>query len=122
MGLTYFLQNGKVFWIGSTLDIDETRNLFDNEINDIINATILQVIVGYITGIIYINDLNNKNIKKGLIVPDEIPLEYMKYQLPFLGNFVFVSKYNYSLSIIKNNIDSLLITSNNWLFNNFIID
>jgi homospermidine synthase len=122
LGLTYFLENSKVFWIGSTLDITETRNLFDNEINDIINATILQVIVGYITGIIYINDLNNKNEKKGLIVPDEIPLEYMKYQLPFLGNFIFVCENNYLISIVENNIDSLLTTSNNWIFNNFIID
>lgn len=122
LGLTYFLENGEIFWIGSTLDIIESRNIFDNEINDIINATILQVIVGYITGLAYIIFLNNNNIKKGLLIPDDIPLEYMKYQLPFLGNFVFINKYNYSISILKNNIDSPLITSNKWLFNNFIID
>ena len=121
LGLTYFLENGKVYWIGSTLDIKETRELLDNEINDIINSTILQVIVGYITGIIYINDLNNRNEKKGLIVPDEIPLEYMKYQLPFLGNFIFVDKDFYMLSILHNHIDINIFFTKEWKFNNFII-
>jgi homospermidine synthase len=39
LGLTYYLENGEVFWIGSTLGIDEARKLFDSEFNDYVNAT-----------------------------------------------------------------------------------
>ena len=122
LGLTFFLENRKIYWIGSTLGINETRDITNNEINNYINATLLQVIVGYMTGIIHIINLNNNNIKKGLIEPDELPVgDLIQYQLPFLGDFIFVKKLNYKLSKVNNNIMSYLKTSTKWEFNNFLI-
>ena len=122
LGLTFFLENKKIYWVGSTLDINETRDITNNEINNYINATLLQVIVGYMTGIIHIINLNNNNIKKGLIEPDDLPVsDLIQYQLPFLGDFIFVKKSNYEIVKINNNIKSYLKTSTKWKFNNFLI-
>lgn len=122
LGLTYYLGNKKVYWIGSTLGIDETRELFNHKLDSIINATILQVVAGYITGIFYLHDLSLDNKKIGLIVPDKIPLEYMKYQLPFLGDFLFIEKDNYKLTLIENNINSGIGKTTKWNFENFIVE
>jgi homospermidine synthase len=121
LGLTYYLGNGKVYWIGSTLSIDESREIFSHQIDTIINATALQVVAGYITGIIYLNDLAINNKKLGLIVPDKIPLEYMKYQLPFIGDFLFIEKDNYELTLVENNIKSGIGKTKSWQFENFLI-
>jgi homospermidine synthase len=121
LGLTYYLGNGKVYWVGSTLSIAETRELFDHVLDSIINATVLQVVAGYITGIFYLHDLSLDNKKIGLIVPDKIPLEYMKYQLPFLGDFLFIEKNNYKLTLVENNINSGIGKTTKWNFENFIV-
>ena len=31
LGCTFYLENGEVYWIGSTLCIEEARNYFDDE-------------------------------------------------------------------------------------------
>ena len=122
LGLTYFLKNKKIYWIGSTLGINETRDITNNEINNYINATLLQVIVGYMTGIIHIINLNNNDIKKGLMEPDDLPVDdLIQYQLPFLGDFIFVKKSNYKLFKINNNVNSYLNTTTKWTFKNFLI-
>lgn len=121
LGLTYYLGNGSIYWIGSTLSIDETRELFSHQLDSIINATILQVVAGYITGIFYLYDLSAENKKIGLIVPDKIPLEYMKYQLPFLGDFLFIEKNKYHLTLLENNIKSGIGKTTKWNFDNFLI-
>lgn len=122
LGLTFFLENKDIFWIGSTLDIHESRKLFDDNINEFINATILQVVAGYFSGIVHLIKLNNKNIKLGIIEPDELPFhKLIKYQLPFLGDFIFVKHNNYDITINDGNYDSFLESTNDWQFNNFII-
>jgi homospermidine synthase len=121
LGLTYFLEDKKcIYWIGSLLGIEEARNIFDNKINNIINATILPVIAGYLTGIIYLIDLNRNNIKKGIIEADDIPLEYMKYQLPFLGDFIFTKEENYKIKKLTNKVTDDVIETTEWIFDNFI--
>ena len=89
LGVSLFLKNGDVWWIGSLLDITEARKLYPKWMNEYINATNTQVVGGYITGIFYILDLWDKGEKKGLIFPEDIPLEYLKIGLAFQGNFVF---------------------------------
>jgi homospermidine synthase len=122
LGLTYFLEDKKyIYWIGSLLGIEESRNLFDNKLDNIINATILQVIAGYLTGIMYLMDLSENNIKKGLIEAEDIPLEYMKYQLPFLGDFIFTKKEDYKINKLYNKVTSDLVETNEWTFSNFMI-
>jgi homospermidine synthase len=88
LGVSLFMKNGDVWWIGSLLDIEETRKLYPKWMNDYINATNTQVVGGNITGIFYILDLWDKGETKGLLYPEDIPLEYLKINLAFQGNFV----------------------------------
>lgn len=88
VGATLFFQDGKVFWIGSILDINEARFIFNNELNDFINSTILQVVAGYIGGLIYIIKLINDNKRLGLILPEHIPVHDFVHSIkPFIGLF-----------------------------------
>ena len=89
LGLSFFLKNGEVYWIGSLLDIDESRKLHPKWMEKYVNATNLQVLGGYITGIMYLLDLYDNNINLGLLYPEDIPLEYLVYSLAFQGDFVF---------------------------------
>jgi homospermidine synthase len=88
LGVSLFMKNGDVWWIGSLLDIDETRKLYAKWMNNYINATNTQVVGGNITGIFYILDLWDKGETKGLLYPEDIPLEYLKINLAFQGDFV----------------------------------
>ena len=104
LGLTFYLEDKSVYWIGSLLDINESRMLFDNKCDSFINATISQVVPGYLSGIIHL--INNEY--SGLIFPDDLPYnDCMKYILPFLGDFIF-TKCDYKL--------------NDWTLNSFIIN
>jgi homospermidine synthase len=88
LGVSLFMKNGDVWWIGSLLDIHETRKLYPKWMNNYINATNTQVVGGNITGIFYILDLWDKGETKGLLYPEEIPLDYLNICLAFQGNFV----------------------------------
>lgn len=109
LGLTFYLANKNVYWIGSLLSIEEARYLFNEEINDLVNATNVQVVAGYLTGIMQIIKNNKKNIKSGLINPDDLDIRRsMKYQLPLLGEFMFTKVNNHNLKM------------NNWKFSSFL--
>jgi len=87
LGLTFYLEDKSVYWIGSLLDINESRVIFNNECDSFINATICQVVGGYLSGILY---LIKQKEYSGLIFPDDLPhIECMKIILPFLGDFIF---------------------------------
>jgi homospermidine synthase len=123
LGLTYYLESGEVFWIGSTLGIDEARKLFDSEFNDYVNATNTQVVAGYLSGIHYILELDSKNEKHGLMCPDELPYENLiEKQLPFLGDFVFEENQDFSLRITDNKFDTEVEKSKVWTFSNFLVE
>lgn len=51
VGLSIFCRDGYGIWIGSELDIEEARALFDHTMDKYVNATILQVMGGYLSGI-----------------------------------------------------------------------
>lgn len=111
VGATLFFEDGNVFWIGSILSIKESRELFDNKLDSFINATLLQVVAGYLGGLIYIINLINQNKMMGLILPENIPIkEYMNITKPFLGIF----------GIFKVNWQSMY-KHNKWRFNEFLI-
>lgn len=104
LGLTFYLEDKSVYWIGSLLDINESRIIFNGECNSFINATICQVVGGYLSGILYL--IKQKDYS-GLIFPDDLPhIECMKIILPFLGDFIFTK--------CKFNLD-------NWTLKSFII-
>jgi len=88
IGCTLFFENGDIYWVGSTLDIDEARELLDNKFDNIINATVMQVIAGYMGSIFYLIDKINEKTYNGLVLPEDMPIEqFIEWTKPFLGNF-----------------------------------
>jgi len=120
LGLTYYLKDKSSYWIGSLLSIQESRDLFNHEIDEFINATNVQVVAGYLSGILYFIDLGNE--KKGKMSPDDLPEYLITYQLPFLGEFIFDKKDNFKLSIIENNKTTSIGETTDWNFKNFLIE
>lgn len=100
LGLTFFLGNGDIFWIGSLLDIDEARDIYENKFDEKINATIVQVVGGYLSGIMHILDLNKQKKYNGVMVPEDLPYKEMyKRMKPFYGEFIFkkVEDWDYNM-------------------------
>jgi homospermidine synthase len=90
LGVTFFLGNGDIFWIGSLLDIDEARDIFENKFNEKINATLAQVIGGYLSGVFHVVELNKEKKYKGVMVPEDLPYkEIYNTMKPFYGEFIF---------------------------------
>jgi homospermidine synthase len=119
LGLTYYLKDKSSYWIGSLLSIHESRDLFNHEIDEFINATNVQVVAGYLSGILYFIDLGNE--KKGKMSPDDLPEYLITYQLPFLGEFIFDKKDNFKLSVIENDKTKSIEETNDWTFKNFLV-
>ena len=100
LGLTFFLGNGDIFWIGSLLDIHEARDIYENKFDEKINATVVQVVGGYLSGIFHILDLNKEKKYNGVMVPEDLPYkEFYKRMKPFFGEFVFkkVTDWDYEM-------------------------
>lgn len=89
LGVAMFFENGDMYWIGSLLDIEEARELFDHEMDEYLNATSVQVLGGYISGIVYLIDKISKGEYSGLIYPDDLdPHVVFPIMRPLLGEFV----------------------------------
>ncbi len=122
LGLTYFLDNKEVYWIGSLLCIDEARSLFDNIFDEWINATNVQVMAGYLSGILHIIDMIQENKCNGIMFPEDLPYKkIMKLTKPFLGDFLFKRIKNFKLVKQSKNFRDKDTTTDDWLFENFII-
>jgi homospermidine synthase len=90
LGVTFFLGNGDIFWIGSLLDIDEARDIFENKFNDKINATLAQVTGGYLSGVFHVIELNKQKKYQGVMVPEDLPYKDIYNTMkPFYGEFIF---------------------------------
>jgi homospermidine synthase len=74
------------WWIGSILDIHESRKMAPNQ-----NATVVQVAIGVIAAIIYAIE----NPILGVLVPDQLDFErILEIAKPYLGKFISIpSKY-----------------------------
>jgi homospermidine synthase len=122
LGLTYYLADGTTYFIGSLLNIHEAREIYNNKHNDIVNATNVPVVIGYLSGVIYLMDKIAEGKKVGLLCPDELPYEeIMNYQLPFIGDFVFVEG-NYKMITSNNHFDDARqIIHGDWTFDKFLI-
>jgi homospermidine synthase len=127
LGVTFFLENGDVYWIGSLLNITEAREIYDNNFNDNINATITQVVAGYISGIIYMIKLIDKinqgtDVHKGIIYAEDLPhKDMLKWSLPFLGDFAFEKVEDFHLQKINLTFTGKNETTKDWQFNNFLV-
>ncbi len=98
LGLTFFLKNGDIFWIGSLLDIHEAREVYGNKFNHNMNATSVQVVGGYLSGIMHMMDMHKMG-KTGLYVPEDLPYKEVYNKMkPFYGEFVFkkINKWDYN--------------------------
>jgi homospermidine synthase len=125
LGVTYFLKNKKVYWVGSLLDINEARKIFDNKLDEWINATNVQVVTGYLTGIIHMIELVNNNKYEGMKIPDDLDHKLvMDFAQAFLGDFIFTEIKDFKLiKYDKNFINSKQEQfTNDWQFENFIIN
>lgn len=121
LGLTFYLKDSSVYWCGSVLLIEEAINLLQDEvIKKYVNATNLQVIAGYLSGITQLIQMEEK---VGLITPEEMNYDnFIKYSIPFLGDFIFEKVEGFSL---KNNLtfyENEEDVNTNWKFENFLVN
>jgi homospermidine synthase len=122
LGLTFYLENKDVYWIGSMLDTKEARELYNNEFNKYINATNVQVVGGYLSGILHIMDLINENKNNGIMFPEDLPHNKIwSLGEPFFGDFVFEKIENFSLVKYKKHFNEENIYTNDWQFDNFLV-
>jgi homospermidine synthase len=122
LGLTYFLENKEVYWIGSILSVTEARLLFDNKFDEWINATNVQVMAGYLSGILHIIDLIQENKNNGIMFPEDLPYDkIMKLSKPFLGDFIFTKINDFKLLKYTKNFKDKDTYTNEWLFDNFLV-
>ena len=70
----------KSWWIGSLLDIDETRKLVPHQ-----NATTLQVACSVLAAVQWMIE----NPTEGVCLPDQLPYEFvLKHAKPYLGPYI----------------------------------
>jgi homospermidine synthase len=131
LGLSFFLKNGDIFWIGSLLNIDEARQVFSNKYSHKMNATTVQVVGGYLSGIMFVMDMHKAG-KNGLYVPEDLPYKevYQKMK-PFYGDFVFkkVEKWDYKdvnkttqfTTFVQSQSDKKRIKSS-WRLSDFLVN
>jgi len=81
------LRDGTCLFVGSELDIDEARLLFDHEMDHYVNATINQVVGGYVAGVAWlIANQTSRDKVVGLAEPEVVSSSFgMKYGSPFWG-------------------------------------
>jgi homospermidine synthase len=82
LGVLLICKNGKSYWHGSQLDINEARRLIPGE-----NATSLQVVSSILGEMMWA--IQNPN--RGYIEPEDLPHEFvLEHALPYLGAVPFV--------------------------------
>jgi len=129
LGITFFMENGDIFWIGSLLDIDEAREVCEHKLDHFTNATIIQVIGGYLSGIFYLIQMMYKKKYVGVLCADDLPhqpiFEKMK---PFYGDFSILKvtdwDFNKRNRVTKfMNIEKRLLTEAKpkWTLDEFLI-
>jgi len=113
VGVTLFFADGDIYWIGSLLDIKEARLLFDNQYDNIINATVLQVVAGYIGGIFHLIESIEQKKYQGLTFPEDLPVgQFIKRTRPMLGPFGLMEVTDWDVDCVDQN--------NLWQYQDFI--
>ncbi len=129
LGLTLFLENGDIFWIGSMMDIDEGREVFENKCNKKVNATVVQVAGGYLSGILHVLNMNHQKKYEGVMVPEELPYKkFFALMKPFYGEFIFQKVENWDYNMGRNSLtfndykNKIINTKPEWKLQDFLID
>ena len=122
LGLTFYLSNKQVYWIGSLLNTKEAREVFNNEFNKYINATNVQVVGGYLSGILNMIDLMAENKNNGIMFPEDLPHHKIwSLSEPFFGKFSFKKIENFKLLKYKKNFTDNNVYTDDWQFENFLV-
>ncbi len=113
LGVTLFFEDGDIYWIGSLLDIKEARLIYDNQYDNIINATVLQVVAGYIGGIFHLIELIKQKNYQGLLLPEDLPVsQFIKRTRPMLGPFGLLEVTDWDVDCADPN--------NKWQYHDFL--
>ncbi|AYV83858.1 MAG: homospermidine synthase, partial [Hyperionvirus sp.] len=123
LGILFFLTNKEIYWTGSLLSIDEAREIYEYKFDEFINATIVQVMVGYLSGLIHIIDLISQTTNLGIITPDDLPHnKILKLSFPFLGEFIFKKITDFSLCDMSLKVDDdTCDKTQDWQLENFLV-
>ena len=103
------------WWTGSILSIEESRKLVPGQ-----NATTLQVAAGVVSAVCYMLE----NPKLGILIPDDIPHEYiLKIARPYLGE-LHSRAYDWTplmsrTVFFKENPEHILVDKDPWQFECF---
>jgi homospermidine synthase len=105
LGCTLFFDSGDIYWVGSLLDINEARLIYDNEFNDVVNATVLQVCAGYLGGIFYLIESIEKKVYRGFMTPEDLPVnKFIQWTKPLIGPFGVIKVTDWTIeSLDKQN-------------------
>jgi homospermidine synthase len=105
LGCTLFFDSGNIYWVGSLLDINEARLIYDNEFNDVVNATVLQVCAGYLGGIFYLIESIEKKVYRGFMTPEDLPVnKFIQWTKPLIGPFGVIKVTDWTIeSLDKQN-------------------
>jgi homospermidine synthase len=115
LGCTLFFASGEIYWVGSLLDINEARLIYDNQFNDIINATILQVVAGYIGSIFYLIESIEKKVYRGFMTPEDMPVDkFIQWTKPLLGPFGVIKVRDWTVESQDK--------QNPWQFSDFLVE
>lgn len=115
LGCNLFFENGEIWWIGSLLDINEARLTFDNQDTELINATLLQVLAGYMGGLFYLIQSIQSKTYRGLLLPEDMPVkQFLKWTRPLLGPFGLMEIKDWNIECKDK--------KNLWQFSDFLIN
>lgn len=106
------------WWIGSLLDIDESRELVPHQ-----NATTVQVAAGVLAAVQYAIE----QPARGVCLPDDLPHRFvLNHAMPYLGPFV---SQPVDWSPLKNVVDPFGTSASSgctdadmWQFRTFLVD
>jgi homospermidine synthase len=105
------------WWVGSDLDIEESRRLVPHQ-----NATTMQVAISVVAAVMWMLD----NPRQGVCVPDDLPHDFiLRISKPYLGTWVSMPSDWNPLKNYKNAFNSFnrpqIDVSDPWQFKNFLL-
>ncbi len=117
LGVLMMGHDFKSWWVGSLLDIEESRELAPHQ-----NATTLQVACSVIAAVMWMI----RNPKKGVCVPDQLPHDQVldvakEYLGPFVSTAVDWTPLKTKVDFYKGYNSNITDEKDPWQFHNFLV-
>jgi len=117
LGVLMMGHDFKSWWVGSLLDIEESRELAPHQ-----NATTLQVACSVIAAVMWMI----RNPKKGVCVPDQLPHDQVlavakEYLGPFVSTAVDWTPLKTKVDFYKGYNSNIIDEKDPWQFHNFLV-